>query len=654
MSDASTDLLDDNSRVFNFLDSDLFTASNVTLTGLTITGGRATAGENGGGIQFNSSGTLTLNESTVGGNISADSSVGGGGIYAGFGDVSLNNSSVIGNIGDEDGGGIRTIFGNLSLTNSTVSGNISGSDGGGISTSFADITLINSTISGNIGGRDGGGIGFNDSNIILVNSTVTANSATRMGGGISFRSDSSFQEDSLTLRNSIVAGNTDDGAAPDVLASGDAIDLIVEHSLIGDTTGLEITATSGVGNVLNRSALLGPLADNGGPTLTHALLLGSPAIDAGSNALAIDANGDPLTTDQRGEARIQFGTVDIGAVESEIEDQFLLGDTNLDGDINFLDISPFISLLASGTFLDEADINRDGNVDFLDIGPFISLLASGGFEDPFILGDANLDGVVDFSDISPFISLLSSGSFLDEADINRDGNVDFSDIGLFIPLLASSGSAQGKQFVGSPDNPSITSGSSEKSGTAGIEPSVSSAVSVSKAQSNGSIAARTEDPIATVTFKAQESDALSSRELSNLQVTSFTTNGPLVFVDDPVADAGDLSVIDAMVDNVGPVDALRGPVTFALTNYSFAGDRNFSAKAVKNNRPLVTQQSRTSNAEPRDSSLGLRGSLATRSTTNVSTKDSFSTAAELFDAHPESLDEVFDFELEETFAELID
>ena len=383
--DPSTDLLDDNSRVFNFSDSDLFGASNVTLTGLTITGGQVSGGEKGGGVQFNSYGTLTLNESNVSGNIAVGNTAAGGGIYSRFGDVSLNNSSVTGNVSDEDGGGIRTVFGLLTLTNSTVSGNISARDGGGIGTRFGDVTSINSTISGNVSGRDGGGIGFNDSNIILVNSTVTGNSASRAGGGIGFRSDSFRQEDSLTLQNSIVSGNTDDGAAPDVLAFGAAIDLIVEHSLIGDTTGFEVTATSGTGNILNQSALLGPLTDNGGPTLTHALLPGSPGIDAGSNALAVDADGNPLTTDQRGENRF-VETVDIGAVEFDVEDPFLLGDTNQDGAVNFLDISPFISLLSSGTFLDQADTNRDGVVDFLDISPFISLLTSGGPSTDILLG----------------------------------------------------------------------------------------------------------------------------------------------------------------------------------------------------------------------------------------------------------------------------
>ena len=131
---------------------------------------------------------------------------------------------------------------------------------------------------------------------------------------------------------------------------------------------------------VNTDPLLGPLADNGGPTPTHALLSGSTAIDAGNNSLALNIDNSVLTTDQRGETfdRIQFDTVDIGAFESSFDDSFLLGDVNIDGAVNFFDISPFISLLASGNFVDQADTNRDGSVNFGDINNFISLLSSGG------------------------------------------------------------------------------------------------------------------------------------------------------------------------------------------------------------------------------------------------------------------------------------
>jgi hypothetical protein len=66
------------------------------------------------------------------------------------------------------------------------------------------------------------------------------------------------------------------------------------------------------------------LAFNGGPTKTHALVTNSPAINAGSNALAVDADGNPLTTDQRGAGspRIRGGTVDIGAFEAQVTYNF--------------------------------------------------------------------------------------------------------------------------------------------------------------------------------------------------------------------------------------------------------------------------------------------------------------------------------------------
>jgi hypothetical protein len=119
------------------------------------------------------------------------------------------------------------------------------------------------------------------------------------------------------MNNSIVAENTLIGeprsSGTDILGSATA-----NFSLIGDIEGATIVGTN---NVTDVDPMLGPLADNGGPTLTHALLSGSPAIDAGNNARALDDNSIPLTTDQRGLGvdRIKFGTVDMGAVESDFD-----------------------------------------------------------------------------------------------------------------------------------------------------------------------------------------------------------------------------------------------------------------------------------------------------------------------------------------------
>ena len=138
--------------------------------------------------------------------------------------------------------------------------------------------------------------------------------------------------------NSIVAGNSDSGASSDIRKSPDAADaFLVSNSLIGRNNGTGLVSTQGavadangnlIGGATPQTALnpqLGPLQNNGGPTLTHAILSGSPAIDRGSNAAAIDVtNGNvALTTDQRGVAfaRILDGDhlgaaiVDMGAVE---------------------------------------------------------------------------------------------------------------------------------------------------------------------------------------------------------------------------------------------------------------------------------------------------------------------------------------------------
>ena len=106
-----------------------------------------------------------------------------------------------------------------------------------------------------------------------------------------------------------------------LLADADST-LTINHSLIGVADNVTQPISGNIGNQLGTAVspldpVLGPLAFNGGPTRTHALLPGSPAIDAGSNALAVDEDGDPLLTDQRGDGfdRIVSGTVDIGAFE---------------------------------------------------------------------------------------------------------------------------------------------------------------------------------------------------------------------------------------------------------------------------------------------------------------------------------------------------
>src|SRR5262245_21300075 len=241
-----------------------------TLTNLTIAHGSFSGG---GGISNN--GTLLVTNSTLSDNFA----LAGGGIEN-VGTLTVSNSTLSGNSGGEDAGGISN-SGTLTISNSTLSGN-SSILGGGILTT-GTLTITNSTLSGNSAFFRGGI--FNRGALTVTNSTLSGNFAPfgGLGGGI-------YNIGALTLNNSIVANSP----------SG------------GDLSG----GYSGGHNLFNTVAL-GPLQDNGGPTLTMALPAGSPAIDAGDNALAVDANGQPLTTDQRGFPRFG-GTVDIGAVETQV------------------------------------------------------------------------------------------------------------------------------------------------------------------------------------------------------------------------------------------------------------------------------------------------------------------------------------------------
>ena len=108
------------------------------------------------------------------------------------------------------------------------------------------------------------------------------------------------------INSSIVAGN-DASEGPEVYG----VLTSKGYNLVQDTSACTIAGDT-TGNIIGQDPLLGPLRDNGGPTETHALLLGSPAIDAGS---CQDAGGNPVLTDQRGVARPQGAGCDIGAYE---------------------------------------------------------------------------------------------------------------------------------------------------------------------------------------------------------------------------------------------------------------------------------------------------------------------------------------------------
>ena len=252
---------------------------NAILTNVSVSGNEAASF--GGGIE--NGGSLNLTDSAV----SSNTALLGGGILN-AGTLAVAASTIKGNNAVDVGGGIFNFNVPLTITRSIISGNGAGDLGGGIANEGGSLALVNSTVSGNIA-NEGAGI-HNTGSAVLANGTVSSNVGSLQGGGI-------FNDGSVTLKNTIVANNN----------GGDCANLPVTsdgHNLDSDGS----CALGGPGDISSTDPQLAPLAHNGGPTLTHALLAGSPAIDAGDN-------DDCPPTDQRGLARPTGSGCDIGAYE---------------------------------------------------------------------------------------------------------------------------------------------------------------------------------------------------------------------------------------------------------------------------------------------------------------------------------------------------
>jgi len=259
----------------------------------------------GGGIASNQGlqSGLSLTNSTVSGNTAGN----GGGIYANR-LLTLTNSTVSGNTAENVGGGVYQDFvGDTAalISNSTISGNTAGT-GGGVFAGGKNMTLLNSTLSGNMASGRGGGIALGNMTATLNNVTITNNSAG-FGGGIALVIAPGFT--TFNFRNTIIGGNVSP-SGPDCASS---LTLTSQgFNLIQDTTGCTIIGDT-TGNITGAGPMLGPLADNGGLTQTHALLPGSPAIDAGNPAAPGSGGNACEASDQRGAPRL--APCDMGAFE---------------------------------------------------------------------------------------------------------------------------------------------------------------------------------------------------------------------------------------------------------------------------------------------------------------------------------------------------
>ncbi len=277
-------------------------SGTVAITDSTVSGNSA-GGSKGAGI-FNSN-SMTITDSTVSDNLASFDNSGG---IVNSGTLTITDSTVSGNSAQYSFGGINN-SGVLTISGSTLDGNVAGGAGGGISNA-GTLSMTDSTVSDNSAqsgyfGRTfipgvGGGI-WNSGTATIADCTLSGNTAVDDGGGVYLGGSSTAAIASLTVIGSLFAnptgGNLVDAGYSEFVSQG--------HNLFSDIPAVALNPT----DLVDTNPLLGPLADNGGPTLTCALLPGSPALDAG---VAVPG----VTTDQRGVPRTQGSAPDIGAFES--------------------------------------------------------------------------------------------------------------------------------------------------------------------------------------------------------------------------------------------------------------------------------------------------------------------------------------------------
>ncbi len=304
-------------RIFEIEDIGILTINNTTVTG---------GSSSGRGGAFLNEGSLTINDSVITDNQSAGDS--GAIDNLGLGDpdpiLVINNSTISNNTAAGDGGAIFSFGGTVTIDSSTLSGNTTidggGNDNGGAiaNASGAVITITNSTISGNTSVDGGGGFSISGSTVTVTNSTITDNESTNGGGILVFSG-------TLNITNTIVANSTTNGVSGgdcdntgsgSIASSGGTVN-DGGNNLIEDSEGDDTScglANGDNNNIVGSDPNLGPLQNNGGPTETHALLSGSPAINNGDSTTC---EADPVNNlDQRSFPRIAV-ICDIGSYEDQ-------------------------------------------------------------------------------------------------------------------------------------------------------------------------------------------------------------------------------------------------------------------------------------------------------------------------------------------------
>ena len=427
----------DGSRIFDVDDDEFGSGTGAfTISGLTLTGGDPE--QDGGAIQ--SEEEIVISDCVIIGNAADD----GGGIMMDGGNLTMTNCLVIGNVSADDGGGLLIEDDTAIITASVIEGNIAGGRGGGI-LSGERLELIASTVSGNTAAFGGGVLSVTRLNYPeytkITNSTISGNTATVRGGGVYNSQGATIIRFSTITDNNSPAGTgsgvasrgdflTDTDIHSSIIAGNDNSDVdfvnggansfdSLGHNLVGggNATMSPLNAFNQMGDQIGANPMLGGLAANGGPTMTHALLVGSPAINTGDiNAMA-GAGGVP-EFDQRGAPflRVTGGRIDKGAVERQPIPSAVFGDYNEDGTVNAADYTVWRN--ASGqmgvTPYSGADGNGDGKIDRDDFlvwkDHYGQMLPGSGAGVESIVAEDQPQGLISLSTAAPKRYPASSGS----------------------------------------------------------------------------------------------------------------------------------------------------------------------------------------------------------------------------------------------------
>jgi hypothetical protein len=354
---------------------------NFTLQNVTLTGGSAISG----GLL--NAGTVNIKNSIISGNT-------GHGIANG-GILTIENSTISNNASNYGGGGIVS-GGTLTIKNSTISDNTSNFSGGGVFNG-GTLTIVNSTISNNHARKEGGGLTNRGGRLTIINSTISGNSA----GGVSnfggcypehyYPYGYACYSASLALSHTLITGNQA-AVAPEIenVTGCPNPSICISNTvyannfnLFGSNGNAGVSGfTPGPTDIVPRVPLaniLRPLQNNGGPTQTHALVPGSPAIDTGDPGGCRDNSGALISTDQRGFARQVDGNndstirCDIGAFEFGAESvpiPFAIGATALaigEAGVFFTNdlmisggVAPYIVSITNGKLPKGLSLGNDG------------------------------------------------------------------------------------------------------------------------------------------------------------------------------------------------------------------------------------------------------------------------------------------------------